>query len=189
MPDLSAQLECCPIPLQNTNTQTTHLMSVSLPIELKLWLSPPTQGNQAKFTQSRYLTDCFINQGVRCTPTQLHLARWTLAQGQRASSISMRTSASPSLGSGWVLKVVGERNRSNLEIISYERERTEASIWQMESSSFNVVLWNYPCYGVGNSPNAGQSLQLADAVGHHGVIETELQRLRYKIGFSVRPPS
>lgn len=48
----------------------------------------------------------------------------------------------------------------------------------MESSSFNVVLWNYPFFGVGNSPNAGQSLQLADAVGHHGVIETELQRLR-----------
>lgn len=62
-------------------------------------------------------------------PTRLHLAHWTLAQGQRASSISMRTSASPSSGSGWVLKVVGERSRSNLEIISYEKERKEASIW------------------------------------------------------------
>lgn len=62
-------------------------------------------------------------------PTCLYLAHWTLAQGQRVSSISMRTSASPSLISSWVLKVVGERSRSNLEIISYEKETTEASIW------------------------------------------------------------
>lgn len=53
-----------------------------------------------------------------------------------------------------------------------KREKKD-SIWLMESNSFSVALWRE----MGNSPNAGQSLQLAGAVGHHGIIETELQRL------------
>lgn len=56
-------------------------------------------------------------------------------------------------------------------IISQDKEK-RGNIWKMESNSFSVALWRK----MGNSPNAGLSLQLADAVGHHGVIETELQR-------------